>query len=705
MNSTLVFLLILFINGIYGNDVFLEAESFQNYGGWKHDGQYAAIMMSPYLIAAGNDGVPVEDATTTVQFPSLGIYNVYVRTYNWVARWNVTYAPGEFEVLINQKPLQIHFGTIGDNWFWQNGGSIDITEYNNTVSLHDLTGFYGRCDALLFTTNSSVSFPEKNPEQRIFRQNLLSIPTEPETEEFDVIVAGGGVAGVAASIAAARGGKSVALIHDRKVLGGNSEKELGVYIGGRGNIDPYPYVGSIVSEIILKDQNKFLESVLKEGVHVFGGYRVYDVETDKTDSSLVTSVLIEDQYNGPYIKRLLGKMFIDSTGNGDLAYKAKGDFDMTLKNHLGSSTLFNFIEKDHIVPIPEVPWALDFTNKTYFEINPVESWEWECGFTHDPIQEGEYIRDWLLRALYGVWYQMKTVKKQHENTSLYIRYHAGMRESRRFFGDIIVDDQMILNRTFLEDGMVMTTWGSIDIHYPDPKYSKDWEGDEFIAYSTFQHYDPPFAIPYRALYSRNLKNVFLAGRDISVTHLGLGPVRVQATTGMMGEIVGIASSFAIDHSIYPRDIYTSYLQEYKNKLFDQSILKYYSWYFACDMTRGGSGTEYVTRSHIRLYTYNSYIYGYFSIPENGQYIIYIKMKGIPINGEYPIVSLRYEGNEIYQYTVTNEEYIIYTYSIPMTKGSRKISLCLLNKNTNIDIQGENTEKAGVSVNHVTLKME
>lgn len=57
------------------------------------------------------------------------------------------------------------------------------------------------------------------------------------------------------------------------------------------------------------------------------------------------------------------------------------------------------------------------------------------------------------------------------------------------------------------------------------------------------------------LYSRNIPNLFMAGRDISVTHDGLGPVRVMRTCGMMGEIVGKAAAICIDEHTTPRGVY------------------------------------------------------------------------------------------------------------------------------------------------------
>src|SRR3954466_2957568 len=82
-----------------GDHLLVEAESFENPGGWVLDTQFIESMGSPYLMAHGM-GEPVKDATTTARLPSAGTYRVWVRTKDWVARWKATGAPGKFQVTI-----------------------------------------------------------------------------------------------------------------------------------------------------------------------------------------------------------------------------------------------------------------------------------------------------------------------------------------------------------------------------------------------------------------------------------------------------------------------------------------------------------------------------------------------------------------------------------------------------------------------------
>ena len=131
-----------------GEFVFLEAEQFINHGGWDLDQQSMDQMGSPYLLAHGL-GIPVEDAKTDIEFPSAGSYRVWVRTRDWVAPWKVPGAPGKFQILVDGKPLIETFGTKSAEWHWQDGGTVDVSE-KASVTLHDLTGFEGRCEAILF---------------------------------------------------------------------------------------------------------------------------------------------------------------------------------------------------------------------------------------------------------------------------------------------------------------------------------------------------------------------------------------------------------------------------------------------------------------------------------------------------------------------------------------------------------------------------
>ena len=179
------------------------------------------------------------------------------------------------------------------------------------------------------------------------------------------------------------------------------------------------------------------------------------------------------------------------------------------------------------------------------------------------ITDFERIRDYGLLVVYSNWSFLKNGLKENDkfrNRELaWVAYIGGKRESRRLMGDYILKQDDIDKSVFHEDASFTTSW-SIDLHFPDPENSKNFPGAEFKA-ATNHIYICPYAVPYRCLYSRNINNLFMAGRNISVTHVALGTVRVMRTTGMMGEVVGMAASLCKKHGVSPRDVYQHYIPE------------------------------------------------------------------------------------------------------------------------------------------------
>jgi hypothetical protein len=196
-------------------------------------------------------------------------------------------------------------------------------------------------------------------------------------------------------------------------------------------------------------------------------------------------------------------------------------------------------------------------------------WFWESGFDRDMIQDLERIRDLNLRAMYGAWDALKNVDKLYPNHRLqWAAFIAGKRESRRLMGDVVLTaDDFRTGRKF-EDGAFPCSW-HIDVHTPDPAFAAGHPGDEFISQATTgaaYQYPGIYWAPYRCLYSRNITNLFMAGRDISVTHDALGPVRVMRTCGMMGEVVGKAAWVCVRQDTDPRGVYTDHLPLLKSLL-------------------------------------------------------------------------------------------------------------------------------------------
>ena len=586
--------------------VLVEAEQFEHHGGWVLDQQFMDLMGSPFMLAHGM-GTPVKDAETTITFPKPGSYRVWVRTRDWVAPWKVPGAPGKFQLIVDGKPLKTTFGTEGDPWHWQSGGEVTVDQ-KAELALHDLTGFEGRCDAIIFSNEKDWTPPNKPEELAQFRRRALGLAAVPtETKTFDLVVVGGGMAGTAAAVTAARQGLTVALIQDRPVLGGNSSSEVRVWPEGHVNQLPYPRVGDVVMELVPKrrkdsknaqnadvfdDDRKLRVAKSEPNITLFLEQRMNKAHADKGSIQWVVCQHVRSAVR----TRVRGHLFLDSTGDGALGYLAGADFDQTDKKHMGASNLWNIKclceDEDPLssemqaacenASFPRCPWAVDLTDKPFpgrtdgdktpkpdADNKPISlgNWFWESGFDRDPIKDMERVRDQNFRAMYGAWDVIKNVEKRHPAHRLnWVAYIAGKRESRRLLGDVILTAEDLRDDKKFIDGCFPCTWG-IDTHFPAEKYKKGHEGDEFIA--DFTHgegytYKGPYWVPYRCLYSRNIDNLFMAGRDISVTHEALGAVRVMKTTGSMGEIVGMAAAVCKKQKCKPRDVYTAYYSQLRN---------------------------------------------------------------------------------------------------------------------------------------------
>ena len=564
--------------------VLAEAEAFGQRGGWVVDQQFMDEMGSPFLLAHGL-GVPVADATTTVTFPTPGTYHVWVRTRDWVAPWKAPGAPGRFQVLVDGKPLKTTFGTEGADWHWQAGGAVTIAGKTATVALHDLTGFEGRCEAVAFCADPDFRPPNDLAAMRAWRRQLAGKDAGPvDGGQYDLVVVGGGIAGTAAALSAARLDLKVALVQDRPVLGGNNSSEVRVWLGGKTNFPPYPRIGDIVRELeqkrkahygpsntadLYEDDRKIALVRAEKNITLLLGHRGNEVEMA---DGRIAAVIAEDIVTGKRV-RLRCKHVADCTGHGVIGALAGAQFQMTLKGHMGRCNLWNVADTGKPTIFPRCPWALDLSDKPFpgrkglkgqyapSDIHSLGVWFWESGFDHDPIAKGEYIRDWNFRAMYGAWDALKNVDKAYGTYKLnWAAYISGPRESRRLLGDVMLTKEAVLGGKTWPDAAVPCTW-SIDLHLPDKRYEKGFEGDAFTAVAKHNRFKTPYWLPYRCLYSRNIPNLFMAGRDISVTHEALGTVRVMRTCGMMGEVVGMAAAICRRRGVDPRDVYEKHLGE------------------------------------------------------------------------------------------------------------------------------------------------
>lgn len=561
--------------------IFIECESFFEKGGWVLDQQFIDEMGSSYLLAHGM-GKQVADASTTVNIPAEGLYTVWARTYNWTSPWSEKPGPGKFQIKIGKKILKPVLGSTGKCWEWQNAGQIRLKAGQTTLALHDLTGFEGRCDAVYLTSDGDV--PPADMEA--WRRQQLGLTDSPAASaKFDFVVVGGGISGMCAAVAAARQGLKVALVNDRPVLGGNNSAEIRVHLGGTIEVGPYPALGRMQREFghskkgnaqpaeNYEDGKKqsWIES--EPNVTLYASNRAVAV---RKDGSKIDAVIIRNIETSEEIL-LEAPLFADCTGDGTVGYLAgadyrygregKAEFGESLAPDepdnfvLGASVQWCSKETGKKCKFPVFDYGLNFSDASVQKVTMGE-WTWETGMLHDMTTEFEYIRDYGMMVIYSNWSYLKNKLGMYPDRDLdWVAYISGKRESRRLMGDYIYKQDDIEKAVFHEDATFATTW-SIDLHFPDPEITPYFPGEEFKT-RTVHNRIYPAAVPYRCLYSRNVDNLFMAGRDISVTHVALGTTRVMRTCGMSGEVVGLAAGVCKARNASPRDVYRYYLPDLK----------------------------------------------------------------------------------------------------------------------------------------------
>lgn len=552
-----VFSLLLPVQPTSAETVMLvEAESFAQPGGWVVDQQFVPQMGSPCLLAHGL-GVPVADAETTISVAEAGDYRLWVRTRDWVP--SHAEDPGRFQVVLNGTTLPTEFGTELGTWHWQDGGTVSLPAGTSTLDLHDLTGFDGRCDALALIKGSATPPPSESTALAEWRRVVLGEPTVPAvTETVDCVIVGGGLAGTCAALAAARDGIEVALIQDRPYLGGNASREIRVRSQGTAR---HAIVSSVRStrtntqDMSSDDDNRLALVQAEPNIHLFMPWRAYAAGTGPDGE--VTHVDARHIETGE-TRRFAAPLFIDSTGDGWVGYWSGADYRMGREARaetgesrapatpdamtMGNTLMWTTRDTASPVSFPAVPWAMDVVGSAAATGG---EWNWEYGMHLSTIDDAEEIRDYLLRAIYGNFYNAKQ-QAQHANRELaWVPFIAGKRESRRLMGDHILSEDDVFNGVFFEDAVGTGSW-SIDLHEPiTPIYRS----------RAIHTQVSPYYFPFRSLYSRNVPNLMMAGRCLSATHVGLGSPRVMNTCGQMGVAVGYAASICIARDILPRDVY------------------------------------------------------------------------------------------------------------------------------------------------------
>lgn len=574
---------------------FIEAESFERLGGWVIDQQSIDQMGSPYIMAHGL-GKPVEDAETTIETVQ-GLYRVFVRTRDWTRIWNTPSSAGRFMALIDGSPLPEVLGTNGAEWAWQFAGSCQLDGGKHTITLRDLTGFNGRADAIVLTSDPNLVLPDGGEALESIRKELWWKTVDEDEADYDLIVVGGGIAGICVALSAQRTGSKVLLIHDRDVLGGCNSSEIRVCMGGGINLPPYEKLGNVVKQIepIMGDPSIFGSEYYEDDRkrlafevrcdQFSGGSRTGSC-TLALGEHAVCEEMVNDRLTGVTTlnihtgmrRRYHGRLFADCTGDAVIARRAgcevmygregRDVFGEELAGEKSEPLVMGhslrwYSEKEPVgQPFPEIDWGLPFTEKTCYHVLNGD-WEQETGFRRDMAEETEYIRDYGLRAIFSNWnYQKNLSVRRGEYVCDAIKWISplgGKRESYRVVGDHILTEQDIEGHVFYADRTACMTW-SIDIHFPEPDNEGEF-GEAFRSFAYHRGYSTPYAVPYRCLYARDVRNLFLGGRIVSASHVAFSAIRVMRTLGALGEVVGLAASICRVHGIDPRQVYTEHLDE------------------------------------------------------------------------------------------------------------------------------------------------
>ncbi|BBI31593.1 FAD-dependent oxidoreductase [Cohnella abietis] len=432
-------------------------------------------------------------------------------------------------------------------------------------------------------------------------------------EQYDIVVCGGGLAGFSAAVAAARHGAKVCLVQDRPVFGGNSSSEIRVPPQGAASYHAYARETGIISELLIEERAINHESPIFDNGYINSVWDMvmYNMAvttpglTFRLNSSVTDVVLSDERTVEAVVVRvnhaetellLRARTFIDCTGDGVVAalagckwrYGTEGQEEFGEPHAplqatdavMGSSIHFKAKNVGFPVPFTAPDWAVYYDNPDFFwkrgrGVNPYSGFWWiELSVPWHTIHDNETLRHELTRHVLGIWDYIKNrdpvLIDEAQNYALdWIGQVPGKRESRRIIGEYLMTEHDALQKTEFPDEIAYGGW-FIDLHEPGgllAEYSEksaveEHETQDYMAKS----YVGPFGIPLRILIAKDMNNLMMAGRNVSVTHAALGTVRVMGTTAIMGQAAGTAAALALRDGIHVREVPDRNIREVQQAL-------------------------------------------------------------------------------------------------------------------------------------------
>lgn len=420
-----------------------------------------------------------------------------------------------------------------------------------------------------------------------------------KTLNADLCVIGGGMAGICAAIAAARCGAKVVLMHERPVLGGNASSEIRMWMCGAGGENNRET--GIVEEIALENyyrnptKNYYIwdtvlyDFVIREkNITLLLNCTCMDAKCERGNFKHGRSTKILSvkgyQMTTQTFYEVCAENYADCSGDSILAPLVGAEFkigresadefdeDTHVKTHdrltMGNSCLIQGRETDKNIKFTPPKFSTKLTEENFKERRPdiynsyENFWYLELGGNRDTIADAEDITRELVPLATGAWDYIKNSGSFNADKwdLEFLGFLPGKRESRRMTGEYIITERDIVKNRIFDDTVAYGGW-PLDDHFPDGFYHKGTPNTDIKT-------PAPYCIPYRAMYSKNVENLFFAGRNISMTHMAMSSIRVMLTCALMGQAVGTAAAIAHRFGLTPHEVYLNKLELLQNTLLD-----------------------------------------------------------------------------------------------------------------------------------------